>query len=98
MASDCFALSGDIDRGAVPTLLDEFRAFVARTRGDVALDCTGVSSIDRDGIHALVALRDALAQEGRCLHFVRLSDSLVDDVLRPERSGLAADSWRVARS
>jgi ABC-type transporter Mla MlaB component len=97
MASDCFALSGDVNRGTVPALLDEFDAFASRTRGDLALDCTDVSSIDPEGIRALIALRDGLARQGRRLHFVRLSDSLIHDVLRPPSSGLPADSGRISR-
>jgi anti-anti-sigma factor len=81
MASDCFALSGHIDGGTVPALRDEFSAFISRTTSEVALDCTDVSSIDREGIGALIAMRDQLARDGRCLHFVRLSDALIHDIL-----------------
>jgi anti-anti-sigma factor len=92
VALDRFALSGDIDRGTVPTLRDELCAFVSRTREDVALDCSDLSSIDGDGVRALIALRDRLAHDGRCLKFVAMSDSVSHDLLGTSSSDeLVAD-------
>ena len=98
MASDCFALSGVIDGRTAPALRDEFSAFISRTTSEVALDCTDVSSIDSEGIRALIGMRDQLARDGRCLHFVRLSDALVRDILRaPTSDVLVSQEGRVVR-
>jgi anti-anti-sigma factor len=98
MTSDCFALSGNIDRSTVPALRDEFNAFISRSTSEVALDCTDVSSIDREGIRVLIAMRDQLARDGRCLHFVRLSDALIHDILGTSASDVSvAQRRRVAR-
>jgi anti-anti-sigma regulatory factor len=87
MTWDCFALSGDIDRATVPSLRAELLAFVMRTNGDVTLNCANLVSIDRDGVRSLLALRDWLRREGRCLHVVNLSDSLTRELDTPVSGG-----------
>jgi anti-anti-sigma regulatory factor len=56
---------------------------VMRTNGDVTLNCADLVSIDRDGVRSLLALRDWLRRDGRCLHFVYLSDALARDLDTP---------------
>ena len=80
MTWDCVALSGDIDRAAVPSLRAELCAFVLRTTGDVALNCADLTSIDRDGVRSLIALRAGLMRDGRRLHFVQLSEALSREI------------------
>jgi anti-anti-sigma factor len=98
VAVDRIALSGDIERRTVPALRDELRAFILRTRGDVALDCADVSSIDGDGVRALIALRHRLAREGRRLQFVGLSDSVSHELVGTSSSEVFfAQRWRTTR-
>lgn len=98
MTWDCVALSGDIDRATVPSLRAELCAFVLRTTGDVALNCADLTSIDRDGVRSLIALRAGLTRDGRRLHFLHLSDSLSREIFGDARSAVptSADVVRLS--
>jgi len=85
MPFDCFALSGRIDRAAVPLLQAELWAFVLRTTGDVTLNCADLVSIDGEGVRALIGFRDLLGRDGRRLRFVELSESLAHELIQADR-------------
>jgi len=66
-----FVVAGEIDLATAPAMARELEAYCARTKGDVVIDCSGMTFIDSTGLAVFqTARRDLDGRRLKLLHVV----------------------------
>lgn len=63
-------IGGEVDMATAESLTEQIRSLLAQGTSHVILDTTGITFMDSTGMHALVAGKRALHEEGAAIYLV----------------------------